>query len=156
MAINPGAVDAQQFQAMLYGFRLDRATQALPQTTAYSIFTVTGGRVFILGLIGEVTTLVQTQANNAKIKAVPTAGSTVDMSAVKDITALEVGGKLVLPAAFATALAQSNAGAAVLQPNNVVVAAGAIQFDCAASSTGAVKWSIFWLPFDEGAYVTVA
>ena len=156
MALNPGAQDKASFQALLMGFRVDRATATLPQTASTAIYNVTVGRILLLALVGEVTTVIQTQANNTKVKAVPTVGSTVDLCAVKDITALEAGGKLVLPAAFATALAQTNAGAAVLQPNNVVVAVGSIQLDCAASNTGSIKWSAFYIPLDEGAVLAAA
>ena len=64
-----------------------------------------GGRVIVNMLLGEVTTVIQTQANNTKLIAHPTSGSDVDLCAVSDIAALEVGGLLV-PAlnSFATAL----------------------------------------------------
>lgn len=139
-----------------YGIRIDRATAALPQTAASAIFTVTGGRVIVKLLLGEVTTIIQTQANNTKVKAVPTVGATVDLCAVKDITALEVGGKLVVNGTAATALTQANAGAIIAQTVPVVVAAGAIHLDCAASNTGSVKWSLWYVPFDDGAFVVAA
>src|SRR2546423_15412209 len=96
----------------LWGAKVDRATATLPQTTAAAIFTITGGRVCINLIVGEVTVVIQTQANNTKLKSVPTTGSTVDLCAVKDITALEVGGKLVVDGVAATALIQAHARAA--------------------------------------------
>lgn len=50
----------------------------------------------------------------------------------------------------------ANAGATVLPRNPVVVPAGTIDLDCAASNTGSVKWSLFYWPLDPGAYVTAA
>jgi hypothetical protein len=38
----------------------------------------------------------------------------------------------------------------------MVVAAGTIDLDCAASNTGSVKWSIWYVPLDDGAYVEAA
>jgi hypothetical protein len=75
---------------------------------------------------------------------------------VKDITALEAGGLLVVNGVAATALTQANAGAIIAETVPVVVAAGAIHLDCAASNTGSVKWSIWYVPFDDGAYITAA
>lgn len=140
----------------LWGARLDRATATLPQSVAAAIFTITGGRVIINLILGEVTTIIQAQANNTKLKSVPTAGSTVDLCATKDITGLEVGGKLVVPGTAATALTQANAGAIIAQTTSVVCAIGAIHLDCSASNTGAIKWSIWWTPFDDGALIVVA
>ncbi len=156
MVLNPASQDQQAFQALLFGFRVDRAAATLPQTAAGTLFTVSGGRVLLTALLGEVTVAIQNQVNNTKVKSVPTAGTTVDLCAVVDVANLEVGGKLVLPAAFATALAKTLAGAAVLQPNSIVLAAGSVQLDCAASNTGSVKWSAFYIPLDEGAILVAA
>ena len=38
----------------------------------------------------------------------------------------------------------------------VVVPAGTIDLNCAASNTGAVKWSLWYIPLDAGATVTAA
>jgi hypothetical protein len=153
---DPSAVDPQAFAAVIMGFRVNRPTAVLPQTAHAPLFTVAGGRILLLSLIGEVTTIIQNQANNTKITAYPAAGTAVDLCAVVSTANLEVGGKLVLPAAFATALAKTLAGAAILQPNLIVVAPGTIDLDCAASNTGAVKWSAFYVPFDDGATLVAA
>jgi hypothetical protein len=152
--LNQSQID--NLAAYHYGVRVERATATLPQTVAAAIFTVSVGRVIVRLLLGQVTTAIQAQANNTKIKAVPTTGSTVDMCAVKDITGLEVGGKLVLNGTAATALTQANAGSIIGQSTSVIVDPGTIQLDCAASSTGSIKWTLWYLPFDDGAYVTAA
>lgn len=139
-----------------YGVKVERATATLPQSVAAAIFTVNVGRVIVRLLLGQVTTVIQSQTNATKVKSVPTAGSTVDLCATKDITGLEVGGKLVLNGTFATALTQANAGAIIGQSTSVIVDPGTIQLDCAASNTGSVKWTLWFLPFDDGAYVTAA
>lgn len=138
------------------GARVDRVTATLPQTAAAAIFTISGGRVLITQILGEVTTVIQTQLNNTKVKSVPTTGSTVDLCAVKDITALEVGGKLVVPGVAATALTQANAGAIIAQTTPVICAIGAIHLDCSASSSGSCKWSVWYVPVDDGALIVAA
>jgi hypothetical protein len=138
------------------GARVDRATATLPQTAAGTIFTISGGRVMISMILGEVTVVIQTQLNNTKLKLVPTVGSTVDLCAVKDITALEVGGKLVVNGVAATALTQANAGAIIAETVPVICAVGNLQLDCSASNTGSIKWSLWYVPVDDGALVVAA
>jgi hypothetical protein len=140
----------------IWGQRTDRLTATLPQTTNAPIFTVAGGKVCINLLVGEVTTIIQAQANLTKLIAVPTTGSNVDLCGTVDISALEVGGKLVPAGVLATALGKTLAGAAVTTLNPMVVAIGTINLSCAASSTGSVKWSAFWIPQDDGATLLAA
>lgn len=138
------------------GERVDRATATLPQTAAAAIFTVSGGRVLVTQILGEVTTAIQNQADNTKLTATPTTGTAVDLCAVTDIANLEVGGLLSIAGAAATALVKALAGAIVAQVTPVVVAAGTIDLSCAASNTGSVKWSIWYMPLDAGATIVAA
>lgn len=138
------------------GARVDRATATLPQTAHAAIFTITGGRVLISLILGEATVIFQTQVNNTKVTSYPTTGSAVDLCAVKDTSALEVGGKLIVPGVAATALTQANAGAIIAETTPVICAIGAIHLDCAASSTGSAKWSVWYSPIDDGALIVAA
>lgn len=149
-------IAGQQLQKILLGTKVDRATAALPQTTAGALFTVSGGRVIVTSLVGEVTTVIQTQANNTKLVANPTTGTSVDLCAVLNISADEVGTLYGITGLFSDALVGANAGATVLPRNPVVVAAGSIDLDCAASNTGSVKWSLTYVPLDAGASVEAA
>lgn len=156
MSINPGAVDAQAFAASVFGFRTDRATATLPATTTQTLFTVSGGRVLILGVVGEVTTTVQTQACNTKLISTPTTGTAVDMCAVLDITADQVGCLYGITGIPADALVGANAGLGLMCQRPQVVPIGNIGLNTAATNTGAAKWSIYWLPLDDGATLVAA
>lgn len=147
------------FKAMreiTYGARVERATAALPQTTASALFTVSGGRIAITQIIGEVTTVIETQANNTKLTANPTTGTDVDLCAVLDITADEVGTLYGISGLNSDALIGINAGAVPGQVRDVIVPEGTIDLSCAASNTGAVKWTLYYIPLDDGASVTAA
>lgn len=144
------------FTKGIVGLRVDRATATLPATTAAALFTVVGGRVAITQVVGEVTTVIQTQANNTKITGNPTTGTAVDICAVLNISADEVGTLYGVTGIVADAMIGVNAGALAGQKNNVVVNAGTIDLSCAATNTGSVKWSIFYVPIDDGAYIEVA
>ncbi|MEA5366096.1 hypothetical protein VA596_41670 [Amycolatopsis sp., V23-08] len=149
-------IQGPQVRALTLGRKVDRATAALPQTAAGTLFTVTGGRIVLTSIVGEVTTVIQTQANNTKLQSVPTTGSAVDLCAVLDITADEVGCLYGITGLFSDALVGAAAGASVLPRNPVIVPIGAIKLNCAASNTGAVKWSITYVPLDDNASVAAA
>jgi hypothetical protein len=140
---------------LITGMRVDKAATAIAAISTKDLFTVVGN-CLILGLIGEVTTLIQTQANNTKYISTPTVGTAVDLCAVVDITAHEVGGLLTITGVLATAAVKGNAGAGVMMSNGIVVAPGVIGINTAADSTGAYKFSIWYVPLEEGAYIEAA
>tara|TARA_R100001480_G_scaffold7322_1_gene14894 strand:+ start:8130 stop:8591 length:462 start_codon:yes stop_codon:yes gene_type:complete len=143
-------------QASVLGARAKRVDAALPQTAAEAIFTVTGGKVMITGIIGEVGTIIETQANDTKLTANPTTGTSVDICATLDITADEAGTLYSITGTLADALVGTTAGAVAAQAKGVVVNAGTIDLDCAASNTGSVAWTIFYVPVDDGATIEAA
>jgi hypothetical protein len=139
------------------GTLVSRATATLPATALGAIFNITGGRILIRALIGEVTTVIQTQACTVKVTSTPTAGSAVDLSAVSaSISALEVGGRLTLPAAAATALVTGNAGGVIGDQAKWIIGPGSIGITTSATNTGSVKWDLVYVPIDNGAQVVAA
>lgn len=146
--------DLEAFRGIKYGLKVDRATATLPQTDTEALFTVVGGRVAITQIIGEATTAIENQANNTKLTANPTTGTSVDICAALNIAADEVGTLYGISSGLATdALIGINAGALPGQTRPVIVNIGSIDLNCAASNTGSVKWSLFYVPIDDGAYV---
>ena len=137
-----------------------RATASLPASTAANIFQVRGGRVLVKLLFGEVTTIIQAQATTLKISSTAkdsagtTIGTAVDVTATVDINALEVGG-FVFAEGDGTALVKSNAGAAFVGPNSghFIAPQGYLSHTTGATSTGAIKYDLFYQPLDEGADV---
>lgn len=148
--------DGRALRQMMFGLAVERAAASLPQTTASDLFLVTGGRVLLMGIVGEVTTIIQTQANNTKLTMAPTTGTAVDICAVLSITADEVGCLYGITGLFSDALVGANAGAAPFPDNPIVLPIGSLKLDCAAASTGAIKWTLFYVPLDDGASVAAA
>lgn len=149
-------IAGEEVKNILFGVQVNRATAALPQTTASALFTVAGGRVILTSIVGEVTTIIQNQANNTKLTANPTTGTSVDICAALNIANDEVGCLYGITGLFSDAMLGSNAGATVVPRNGVVIPVGTIDLDCAASNTGSVKWSVTYVPLDDGASVTAA
>lgn len=148
----PGA----QHRRLLFGQKVDRATASLPATTQSAIFTITGGRVLVTSLVGEVTTVIQNQACNLKVTANPTTGTDVDIAANLNVQADEVGCLYGITGLFSDAVVGANAGATVVPRNPVVLPVGTLDLVTSATNTGSVKWSITYVPLDDGASVAAA
>lgn len=151
--IAPGAADGDAFMAGMFGLVVQKAAANLPQTATGTLFTISGGRIIAFLILGEVTTIIQAQANAVKLVSTPTVGTAVDICATADINALEVGGKLLAPNVAATALGKTNAGAAFGAYGFTILPAGTLGLNTAASSTGQTKWTMFYAPMDAGASV---
>lgn len=134
--------------------RTERATDTLPQTTTEDLFTITGGRILVVQILGEVTTAIQNQANNTKLTLDVASGTDVDLCAVLNIANDEVGTLYGTTGVFGDAML--GAGQALQGPRPFICKPGAIELNCAASNTGSVKWTLFWIPLDAGAYVAAA
>ena len=134
---------------------VQRSTATLPAGTATAYFTVTG-RVLITQIVGEVTTAVQNQTNNVKLISNPTVGADVDLCAIVDTDDDAVGTLYSITGTLADAMVATTSGALVAQANALIVTAGTIDFSCSATNTGATKWTVHYIPLDNGSTVVVA
>lgn len=147
--------DGTAYFKMLLGLKVARAAATLPATAQTPYFTVAGGKVLITGLIGIVTTIVQAQATTVQLIATPTVGTPVNLSnATGDLNAKEVGSTICLATTLGGTLVVAVAGANTFPIGNYfVVQTGTIDFKTGATSTGATKWYLSYLPLDAGATV---
>ena len=151
-------IQGAQVRQILLGTKVDRATAALPQTAQAPIFTVTGGRILVTGLVGEVTTVMGAVATTLKVTSNPAVGTDVDLTSATAITSKEVGSQATLPATSGSALAVANAGGGGQLPTHqpYVVPVGSIDLVTSASDTGSMKWSLTYIPLDDNASVAAA
>lgn len=157
----PVLLDPDQFnpvsRELTTGIRVDRATDTLPQTADEALFTITTGRILLVGLVGEVTTVIEAQANNTKLKFNPTAtGADQDLCAVLNITGDAVGELYTISGTVSDAMRSDLLIGNPMLSNPLVLSEGAIELDCAASNTGSVSWSIIYVPWDTDAEVVAA
>lgn len=134
--------------------RVSKAAANLPQSTAAAKFTVSGGKVLICDIIGEVTTVIEAGANNCKLISNPTVGADVDLCAVLDIAEAAVGSTLHITGTLTDALVKKVSGAGNVQSEPIEVSPGTIDLSCDASKTGAIKWVLFYIPVDADAVVS--
>jgi hypothetical protein len=128
----------------------------LPQATQAPLFYVRGGRILLTQIVGEVVTDIQAQETIIKLVSNPTVGADVDLCGTVDINADTAGTQYTITGTIGANMQATPSGAVTAQSEAILVAAGSIDLDTDDdSSTGTVKWTIHYVPFDEGAYVTV-
>ena len=136
------------------GIRVDGATKTLPASTTQTVFTVSGGSVLVTGFLATVTTVIQAQANAMKYSGHYTSGTDVDLCTTVETNAAEVGASFVLPALVTSALQKALSGANNLPACSVVLKAGStILQNCAATNTGSIQHTLWYIPLDPGAAV---
>lgn len=143
-----------QLTMQRYGIRVNRASDTLPQTTQSPLFNITGGRVWITAIYGEVTVAIQNQANNTQLVFNHATASDVDLCADLNIANDVVGLNYYITGTFADAMLDGFALPATGLPHPLMLSEGTIDLDCAASNTGEIAWTVFYLPIDDGAAVT--
>lgn len=149
-------VQSDQLRTLVVGSKVDRATQTIPQTAQAALFTVSGGRILVTSLVGEVTTAIGAVATTLTIVGNPTTGTDVNIGTATAITSKEVGSLIGLAGTVGTALNVQSAGAGAVPTSGVIVPIGTLDWLTSASTTGAIKWSLTYVPFDNGASVTAA
>jgi hypothetical protein len=142
----------------VYGTKVERSTAALPSSTLGNIFTVSGGRVAITSVVGEVTTALGAGTNAITIGYAPTVGtgSATALGTSATITTAAVGSHIAAaPGGAAVTDAPTQAGV-VLPAAGLLVDAGSVTITTTATVTGSVKWTITYVPIDDAATVAAA
>jgi len=158
LALNQSQLDT--LRAYVVGVKVGpRASTAYTATIAQTIFTIVGGKVLVRLLMATVTTLHASATQNIKTASAPTTGTGVALSSDVDTNALEAGGTLYVEG-DGTATVKANGGTVLdsTTPLNTgfIVSPGGITFTPSATQNGAMSWELWYVPLDDGAYVTTA
>ena len=141
--------------------QVSRPTLALPQTATQQIFRVYGGRVLVQALVGEVTTVIEGTDPVLKVSvssltdAGALQGTAYDIASTLDISSDEVG-TLYGVEGDGSAITSGNQVSGSLEFNGGrqwLMKQGQIYITTGASKTGAIKWDLWYMPLDSGAYV---
>lgn len=149
----------QAMMGAVLGIRVDRASADCQGAADTPIFNIVGGRVFVTQILGEVADVaIAGGANNFRLQSNPTAaGTTTNLCADLDIDADPIGTLYSVDGVPATALVRGEEGAVQgMSVKGVVVPVGAIETVSAGNVAGQMKWSLWYVPIDDGAYVTAA
>lgn len=144
------------------GIRVDRDSATLPQGAADDLFTIAGGNVLVLGILGEVTTPIG-GANDTNLEFSPDAatlndGDLCDGTTPLDIDADVVGTLYTITGTITDDMVDSGDTGllAYTLASPLFMVPGSIELHCAGSVTGEIKWSIWYVPLDDGAYIEAA
>ena len=146
--------DGMALRKLMLGQKVERATSNM--TTGLELFTVSEGNCLVTLMMGEVTTLIGSESVDFDIVADPTTGTSTDIAATLAVDADEAGTLYCVNGVAATALVAGSSGsvAGPLQP--FIVAPGAIEITVTddGAHTGSVAWTLFYIPLEDGAYIT--
>jgi hypothetical protein len=152
--LNQSQADALRFYT--HGIKVGpKASTAYTSTIAQTLFTIVGGKVWVSLFMGTVTTLHAGATQNIKTQTAPTTGTAVALSTDTDTNALEAGGTLYVPGTGgATIKANGGVVLAGTAPRGFIATTGTITFTPSATQSGASSWELWYIPIDDGAYVT--
>ena len=132
-----------------------KKTAATPVTQ--NLFTVAGGAIRILAIVGHITTAIAAGANNAKLVFTSTGGAAVDLCAAADIAGMAIRKLLTITGTAANPIALSAAEGVVVSAvatTPIIVTPGVLSLNCTAGTTGVIDWYIEYEPLAAGAAIT--
>jgi hypothetical protein len=157
-------IQSDQLRTLVLGNKIDRAAATLPQTATGSLFTVAGGRIVLTSIIGEVTVALGATATSLNLVHTPTVGTVGDLCAATVCTSDSVGTLYSITGVPADLMSAEKIGGTVvpvdyntgLPLRMLILPIGAIGLKSTAGDTGSVKWSVTYVPYDNGASVVAA
>jgi hypothetical protein len=150
-------VPGRDLRKLLLGTKVEEPAAVLPATATGHLFTVAGGRVVVTGLVGQCTTVCTSTATTVSVGHTPLTGtaSTTALATATAVTSAEVGSLVSLPVTKGALLVNVLAGgsAQAVGSGGYVVPPGQIDITTSATNTGAFKWTLTYVPLDDGATV---
>jgi hypothetical protein len=148
-------IQGDQLRTLMFGTTVSKAYTPLAVETK-TLFTITGGKVLITSIVGEVTTAI-TVAGTSKLQANPTTGATGDLCAATDLGTTDTpAGDLISFQGLKGDSIVFGVGAAPTLKQPIVVNIGTIEQVNATGADGGITWTLTYVPLDNGASVAAA
>lgn len=148
-------IQGDQLRTLLFGTAVSKAYPTLAVETK-TLFNITGGKVLITSIVGEVTTAI-TVANTVKLQANPTTGTTKDLCAATDIGTTDTpAGDLLSFQGLTGDSILHGPGAVPNLKQPLTLNVGTIEQVTATGADGGITWTLTYVPLDNGAAVTAA
>lgn len=152
-------IQGDQVRAITQGILVKRATATV--AADQDLFSVDGGRVILLGFVGEVTTAIGAGSQDFAILFDPDdGGSNVDLadSATPLVVDADVTGTLYTlnTTAAGDLVATTDIAYNAILATPIVLTAGDIVLDVTGTEAGSVKWDAIYVPLDTGATLTAS
>jgi hypothetical protein len=147
---------AARMADMRYGCRVDRAAAVFNGAGA-DIFSVEGGNICLIGFYGEIMVAID-GASTAAISFDVDEAAALDTAlgtATGNLNTYVAGRMFTLPAAAGALAISGTCGAAPINvvPNYILPPGDFVLTTTAATTLGTVRWSLWYVPIDPGAYV---
>jgi hypothetical protein len=161
MSVFPSGAEVR---GAFFGTVVVGAAKTIPATGLQTIFNVLNGRILLTSLSGVVTTVIGGTATTLSVGVTPAGGSSqpVALASATAITSSAVGTLIAIPDAVGGALVvaangvTAAAGVSISSGGIALVSAGVITVTTSATTTGAIQWTMTYLPIDPSATVTAA
>jgi hypothetical protein len=147
--------DGQGVRTSLLGIKVSRPAATLPATTTADLFSVDGGNVQLVAIVGTVTTAASATDTTLTIEHDPDAGG-LNVTLGDESTSIAsaaVGSVITISGTTPTVVhGQAALGGRLAVP--YVLGPGDVALTTSATNTGAVRWDLYYIPLDDDATVT--
>jgi len=145
------ALEAAEFGKL--GIKVERGTSNI--TTGLDLFTVSVGNCYVNLFVGEVTTDIENKSVNMTIISTPSTGTYSDIGGVLAIDDDDEG-TLYTVEGDGTTILESDGG--MIQGHLVpfIVAPGVIEATISATHSGSIKFTLWYVPLEDGAKIVAA
>jgi len=156
-------INGNEIRSIGLGVKVEKASAILPATGLQTLFTVSGGRVLVTSLIGEVTVVFDGTTNSLNVVHDPDVGAVGDISGATVCTS-DIAGTLYTVHGIQAALLGTQKEGGTEVPTHVVakspvgggfiLPAGVTKLQTTGTdTTGSTKWTMIYIPLDDGASV---
>lgn len=156
MVMPPNYMHGLGLRMQKLGIKVERPTATLPQTTSAPIFTISTGLVKMTLIVGYITTVLGA-VGNMSLEENPTVGTLETICAVVAAGTYAQDDQVGISGVPAAAmLPAATGGIPGMTTDGVVLRPGTLDLRLSASSTGSIRWTLFYIPLEDGADVSVA
>jgi hypothetical protein len=145
----------EEIAAIHNGIRVDSAAAAVTNA-AVTKFTVGGGNVIMLGFVGEIEVDIPAGAITLAIDHTPTVGVVTPLASASANFAGYIAGRMCYLPAVAGALVWTATGGARMDVTPLYILRPGLLSATASitPATGTIRYTMWYVPIDKGAYVT--
>lgn len=140
------------------GYTVVRATATTGLAgAAGDLFSITGGRIMLTSIVGELTVAAGATASTLTLTSIPSTGSNTVIASATAIASSPIGARFTLNAtALGALVVTATQGAAPMGLGyGLIIPAGKITATTSADPTGgpSARWTLTYIPYDDGATV---
>ena len=149
-------IQGDEVRAIALGIKVSRATATV--AADQDLFSIDGGRILLLGFVGEVTTVIGGGSQDFEIDLDPDDGGTnVALSTLVAVDADATGTQYSLNTTAGGALvAELDVSYNGILATPIILKEGDIVLDVTGTEAGSVKWDALYVPIDDGASLSAS